>query len=431
MGSPPIEHTLKPIEAKLGRKRCHISALPSDLKMPYVQVVRILERNSSTLQRRVLLKLPALAASALRFGRTEPLAVNKQHGEAYRGEINQLIASKMQDGHVPGMAIAIVVAGNPLYLHAYGKANVELNAFVTPASPFKIASLTKPFTSTIVMMLVEEGKIGLDEHLNRYLASMPVQWSEVTVRQALSQTSGVEDYLKSPDWSWRDSWRLQLTPNEVIEMASKAPLRFAPGAAMKYSNTGYYLLGMLIEKVTGQPYGRVLSERIFQPLKMQASRRDTLTGIVLNRVSGYAFENAVLQNAEYTSDTWAFSEGGVLSSISDLAQFDSALYTEKLVKRSTLAEMWTPTKLNSGEMGVIGHNAVGEPNYYGLGWFIGHYRNHKIVFHGGDKPGFSSLFVRFADESLTIIVLANLLSPNLVFSVATGVADLYLSDTKK
>jgi CubicO group peptidase (beta-lactamase class C family) len=163
---------------------------------------------------------------------------------------------------------------------------------------------------------------------------------------------------------------------------------------------------------------------------MTATRRDT-AGIVLNRVSGYVFRNGALQNAEYTSETWAYSEGGIISTASDLAKWEAALYTERLVKRTSLKQMWTPTKLNDGRTAIIGDNGAGKPNYYGLGWYISEYRGHKILLHPGDKPGFSSTFTRFVDDKLTVILLCNNSSESPAFAMSLGVADFYLRDVSR
>lgn len=275
-------------------------------------------------------------------------------------------------------------------------------------------------------MLVEDGRLSLDSTLSHYLPELPSQWNTVTVRQALSHTSGIPDYFQSPGWSWRNSWLLDLIHEEFIEMTSKAPMAFRPGTRMQYSNSGFYLLGMLIEKISGSTYREYLDRHIFKPLQMNFTRCDSAGAIIPKRVSGYTFTNGSLKNAEYTSDTWAYSEGGIITTALDLAKLDSALYTDKLLKRSTIEQMWTPSCLNTGEKGVIGDNGAGKPNYYGLGWFISYYHNHKVILHGGEKPGFSSILFRFTDDNLTVIVLSNL-SPGPLYEIAGHIDDLYFS----
>jgi D-alanyl-D-alanine carboxypeptidase len=342
------------------------------------------------------------------------------------GQIDKYVNGEMQKSHIPGMSVAVVHHGKVIFKRQYGLANVELSVPVTANSPFKIASLTKPITAIAVMMLAEDGKLSLDSTLGYYLPELPSQWSTVTVRQALSHTSGIADYFESPDGSWRNSWRLDVAHKEFIEMTAKTPVLFKPGTSMKYSNTGFYLLGMLIEKVGGSSYQEYLDQHIFKPLEMNFTRRDTIEGIIRNRVSGYTFANGSLKNAEYTSETWAYSEGGIITTATDLAKLDSALYTDKLLKHSSVEEMWTPSLLNDGKKGVIGDNGAGKPNYYGLGWFISYYNDHRIILHTGNKPGFSCAFFRFIDDNLTVIVLSNLSSPSPVYEIAGHIADFYL-----
>src|SRR6266496_770007 len=354
--------------------------------------------------------------------RTSPASASEQ-----ADGVDDYLKSEMTKRHIPGVSVAVIRDGKVILASSYGQANVELSVPVTPDSVFKLASVTKPFTATAIMMLVEEGKISLDGRLAEYLPNLPSQWANVTVRQALSHTSGVADYLQAPRWSWQSSWREDLTPNQFIKFASEAPPVFAPGAGIRYSNTGFYLLGMVIEKVSGKSYGQFVAERIFKPLQMTATRRDTLTEIVPNRVSGYVFGGGTLRNAEYTSETWAYSEGGIISTAADLAKWDAALYTEKLVKRPSLERMWTPAKLKNGRVAVIGDNGAGKPNYYGFGWFISEHGGHKIVFHPGDKPRFSSTFTRFVDDRLTVILLCNNSDDSPAFAMSLAVADFYLS----
>jgi D-alanyl-D-alanine carboxypeptidase len=348
---------------------------------------------------------------------------------AQTDKVNDYLKSEMGKRHIPGASLAIIRDGRVILAREYGQANVELSTPVTPNSVFKLASLTKPFTATAIMMLVEEGKISLDSPIAAYLPTLPLQWNKVTVRQALSHTSGLADYLQAPGWSWRNSWRLDLTPSEFIELTAAAPILFNPGEGIKYNNTGYYLLGMLIEKVSGKSYAEFLRERIFQPLSMSATRRDS-AGIVPNRVSGYIYRNGALQNAEYTSETWAYSEGGIISTALDLAKWEAALYAGKFVKRSILEQMWTPTRLNNGRAAIIGDNGFGKPNYYGLGWFISEHKGHKIILHGGLKPGFETALIRFADEGLTVILLCNSSSASL-FPMALAIADFYLPEVRR
>ena len=208
-------------------------------------------------------------------------------------------------------------------------------------------------------------------------------------------------------------------------MTAAAPTTFPPGKGMKYSNTNYYVLGMLIERASGMTYAEYLNAHIFKPLGMSDSRMDSAAALVPGRVRGYTNERGNLRNAEFTSDTWAYSEGGVITTAADLAKLERALHTERLLTKASVGLMWTPTKLTDLRDGVIGDNGAGQPNHYGLGWFISSYKGRKLILAGGNKPGYTCTFFRFIDEGLTIILLANL-SASPLYGMAGEIAEMYL-----
>lgn len=209
-------------------------------------------------------------------------------------------------------------------------------------------------------------------------------------------------------------------------MVADAPMAFRSGDRMQYSNTNYYLLGMIVERASGSTYAEYLQAHVFEPLGMSDSHVDRAAAILPGRVSGYTSEGGQLRNAEFTSDTWAYAEGGVITTAHDLATLESALDAEKLLSKASLDLMWTPTRLNDGSNGVIGDNGAGRPNHYGLGWFISSYKGRKLVLAGGNKPGFTCTFFRFVDEGLTIIVLSNL-SSSPMYGMAGEIAEMYFA----
>jgi D-alanyl-D-alanine carboxypeptidase len=190
--------------------------------------------------------------------------------------------------------------------------------------------------------------------------------------------------------------RKDYTQREIVNLVAKEPPEFAPGEKWSYNNTGYFLLGMLIEKITGKKYGEFLDERIFKPLSMTQSRVNDLHAVIPNRAQGYTWDGKELRNGEYVSPTQPFSAGMLVSTVDDLLKWDAALLTESLLKKSTLEQMWTPTRLSKG----------GESDY-GFGWSVGKENGHRIVGHGGGIPGFSTQLSRYVDDNLTVIVLTN------------------------
>ena len=327
-------------------------------------------------------------------------------------KVDEFLRAQMAARHVPGLSVAVVRDGKVVLARGCGLANVELSVPATRDTVYQLASVTKQFTATAIMMLVEEGKIGLDEKISHYLDGLPSAWGDIRVRHLLSHTSGIKSYTSVPDFF--KTARKDYAKEEILKLVADAPLDFSPGEKWSYSNTGYFLLGMLIEKVTGKAYGAFLNERIFQPLGMTRTRVNDLTEIIRNRASGYTWQQECLRNGEYVSPTQPFAAGALVSTVSDMAKWDAALYTGRLLKRSSFVQMWTPVKLNDGKATT-----------YGFGWQIEEYRTRKRISHGGGIPGFSTEISRFVDDHLTVIVLANSDSAD-AGSLATGVAAFYI-----
>jgi CubicO group peptidase (beta-lactamase class C family) len=283
----------------------------------------------------------------------------------------------------------------------------------TPATVFQLQSITKTFTATAIMMLVEEGKLGLDDKITKHLDGLPDSWSEITVRQLLSHTSGIKDFINEPTVNLR----LDATPADIVRSLADKPLNFAPGEKFRYSNTGYQLLGMLIQELTGKDWADFCRERIFEPLGMNDTRIISLSDIIPNRAAGYRFVDGKLENGGFVAPSiLAYPGGGVRSTVLDLAKFDAALSTDRLVRRSTLAEMWTAAKL-----------ADGSDAPYGLGWFVGDHTGHRFAMHTGSHvTGFGTVMLRYPADGLTVIALTNQNRGN-VAEIARAVARRLLS----
>jgi CubicO group peptidase (beta-lactamase class C family) len=266
------------------------------------------------------------------------------------------------------------------------------------------------------MMLVEEGKIGLDDPpLTKYFPDAPATWKEVTVRELLSHTAGFGDYPKK--FNFRKDW----TEDELLKLVEGIPLAYPPGTKWDYSNLGYLTLGILIHRVTGEFYGDFLQQRIFHPLEMQTTRIISEADIVPNRAAGYRLVKGELKNQEWVAPMVnTTADGSLYFSIIDLAKWDAALYTEKLLKRSSLDQMWTPAKLKNGQPNKDG---------YGFGWFISDRHGHHVISHDGAWQGFKSAIARYVNDQLTVVVLANLeqAKPG---AIAEHVAYMYLADEK-
>jgi CubicO group peptidase (beta-lactamase class C family) len=293
---------------------------------------------------------------------------------------------------IPGVAIAVVRDGEVALAKGYGLANVEHQVPVKPETVFQSGSVGKQFTATGVMLLVEAKRLSLDDPITKFLPEGAPRWNRIRIRHLLGHTGGTTDYPTNFDF------RRDYTEAALVKRAAAIPLAFAPGAKWSYSNIGYLLLGVVIHRVTGEFYGDFLREKIFEPLGMTTTRIISEADIVPNRAAGYRVVKGTLKNQEWVSPTLnTTADGSLYLSVLDLAKWDASLYTERILNADSLKQMWTPVTLTSGQT-----------HAYGFGWSLGDVRGHRIVEHGGAWQGFKSAIVRFPDDRLTVILLANL-----------------------
>jgi CubicO group peptidase (beta-lactamase class C family) len=327
--------------------------------------------------------------------------------------VSEYVREEMQRQKIPGVTLLVSRGGKIVQAQGFGLANVELQVPVKPETIFQSGSVGKQFTATAVMMLVEEGKIHLDDPLTKYFPDAPSSWNDVTVRELLSHTAGFGDY---PDtFDFRKDW----TEEEILKVVEGIPLAYPPGTKWEYSNLGFLTLGIVIHRVTGEFYGDFLQQRIFQPLEMKTTRIISEADIIPNRAAGYRLVKGELKNQEWVAPMVnTTADGSLYFSILDLAKWDAALYADKLLKRSSLDQMWTPAKLKNGQPNKDG---------YGFGWFIGERHGHRVISHDGAWQGFKSVIARYVNDQLTVVVLANLAEAK-PSEIADHVADMYLAD---
>ncbi len=284
---------------------------------------------------------------------------------AQKGETDATLAeaadaylkTEVSSARIPGMAVCVVRRGNVVLAKGYGFANMELSVPASAHTIFELASLTKPFTAVAIMMLAEEGRISLEDRLPKYFAGAPASWTNVSIEHLLRHTSGFGDFFAIPELRSRSdfAWEREIELTDLVPILFRVPIQSEPGEKWSYSNLGYYLLGLIIEKVTGEPYEDVLKHRILEPLHMTETRRMSRSTVIAQRASGYTWQDQVLRNAAYTSTTWAYSEGGLVSSAADLAKADQGFFGEKLLTRTTLERMWQPSRLKDGTRGQLRH----------------------------------------------------------------------------
>jgi CubicO group peptidase (beta-lactamase class C family) len=315
----------------------------------------------------------------------------------------------MAKQHIPGLALLVSRNGVPIRAQGFGLANVELHVPVTSKTIFQSGSVGKQFTATAVMLLVEEGTIGLNDPLSKYFADGPSWWSEVTIHELLSHTAGFTDYPKDFDN------RKDYTEEEFLKITESIPPAYPPGTDWAYSNLGYVTLGILIHRVTGQFFGDFLQEPVFKPLGMATTRIVDEADIIPNRAAGYRLEHGQIKNQEWVAPALnRTADGSLYFSILDLAKWDAALYTEEVLKESSKRAMWTVATLRDGKP---------NPGPYGFAWFVDSRNGHRLVGHGGRWQGFSTHIARYLDDGLTIVILTNQgnCDPQLIVDEVAGI----------
>jgi CubicO group peptidase (beta-lactamase class C family) len=314
-------------------------------------------------------------------------------GTAQADPIDDYIVMQMRRQQIPGLSLVVVQDGRVVKQQGYGFADLEQQVPVTPDTVFEIGSITKQFVAVAIMTLVEQGKVNLDEPASRYLPDLPSTWREVTVRQLLTHTSGIPDFEEILGYG---AYRTPTTAPQLIAVAAARPLDFAPGTQWHYSNTGYYLLGMIVEKVSGTPYGALIEKRILEPAGMTRTRSSVPTEIIAGRASGYALEDGRIVNRDAVQPTAVGGAGDLVSTTGDLVKWNAVLDARSVLATESYAQLWANQAL-----------ADGSPSGYGFGWFVSPARGHRAQEHSGGTPGFSSDILRLPDDRVTVVVLTN------------------------
>jgi CubicO group peptidase (beta-lactamase class C family) len=308
-------------------------------------------------------------------------------------ELDKYLETAAETGKFSG-SILIASKGKVLVSKGYGLANRELNVPNTPRMKFRIGSLTKQFTAMAIMILQERGKLSVQDSVCKYTPDCPRDWAEITVHHLLTHTSGIQELLSFPDF--QQTMALPSPVAETVERFKNKPLDFKPGTKFKYSNSGYVLLGYIIERASGQSYEAYLKENIFEPLKMPNTGGDHNDLIIKNRAAGYTKRDGSIINAPYIDMSIPTGGGSLYSTVEDLFLWDQALYTEKLVTKKSLAAMFTPYMTADWGDGVA------------YGWFIGKNKsNHKYMGFLGGINGFAAQIMRYPNEKLLVVVLSN------------------------
>jgi len=296
----------------------------------------------------------------------------------------------------PGVSVAVVKRGKTVLAKGYGFADLENDVPATAETVYRVGSITKQFTSAAIMRLAEQGKLSIDDTLQKFLPSFPTQGNRVTIRHLLNHTSGIKSYT-SLGPKWQRVIRLDLAPDSLVALFAGEPFDFKPGDRWLYDNSGYFLLGMIIEKVSGKPYGQYLQDEFFGPLGLKSTVYCDQAPLIKHRAQGYGTkEGGTFVNAEPLSMTQPYAAGSLCSTVTDLAAWTAALAGGKVVSPASYKAMTTPGTLNDGK-----------PLTYGFGLGVGALRGHRQISHNGGINGFVSELHHYVDDSVVTVVLTN------------------------
>jgi CubicO group peptidase (beta-lactamase class C family) len=324
--------------------------------------------------------------------------------------MDQIVESSAANRKFTG-AVLMARGGQVLFSKGYGYANLEWNIPNTPDTRFRLGSLTKQFTAASILLLEERGKLNVNDPVKKYMPDAPAAWDKVTIFHLLTHTSGIPSFTGFPDYAKLEPF--PSTPAELVARFRDKPLEFAPGEKWAYNNSGYVLLGYLLEKITGQPYEEFLTENIFKPLGMTDSGYDSNSAIIPRRAEGYVAAKGGFQHAGYINMTVPFSAGALYSTTLDLLKWQQGLYGGKVLQPASLAKMTTPFK-NDYAFGLV----VDTPP-----------SGHKRFSHGGGIEGFNTELEYYPDDKLTLVILGNANGATPPAEIAHSLATFALGQT--
>lgn len=321
--------------------------------------------------------------------------------------------------NAPGVAVLIALNGSIVFEKGYGLASIEDRLPVTPETKFRIGSMTKQFTAAAILKLHEEGKLNLDDKLSRFMPGYP-RGDEVTIHHLLTHTSGIRDYTQKPDVL--KTATVFIEPKDLIKTFENDRYDFDPGKKWSYNNSGYILLGYIIEKISGKPYGDFLHDNFFGPLGMTNTAFPTASDIIEHEAQGYSHEDGQWKKALNWDMSRVYSAGGLYSTVGDLYRWNEALFNGRVLSEASLKAAFTPVHTADDNTPMF--------EGYGYGWILQELRGVREISHGGKLHGFSSYLLRIQDEKLTVVVLENAMpsAPGMHNGLAEEIAQLYLAD---
>jgi CubicO group peptidase (beta-lactamase class C family) len=325
-------------------------------------------------------------------------------------EFDRLLSEQFKPGET-GCAALVAQKGQIIYKKAFGMANLELNVPMQPDMVFRIGSITKQFTAVAILQLMEQGKLSLQDDITKFIPDYPTNGYKITIEHLLTHTSGIKSFTNIPEYM--EISKDDLKPEEVIKEFKNQPMEFAPGTKWSYCNSGYFLLGYIIEKASGKTYREYIEENFFKPLGMTSSCYGDNSRIIKNRASGYQTNGNEVVNASYVSMLIPYAAGAIQSTVEDLFKWNQAIHSYRLLKKETLDKAFTEYKMPSGK-------GTG----YGYGWMLQQVQGSPTIEHGGSINGFQTNALYLPKEDIFVAVFSNsnAKSPDLVSTKMTAVA---------
>jgi CubicO group peptidase (beta-lactamase class C family) len=314
-----------------------------------------------------------------------------------------------------GATALVTRKGQIIYKKAFGMANLEYNIPMKMDNIFRIGSITKQFTAVAILQLMEQGKLNLQDSITKFIPDYPTHGHKITIEHLLTHTSGIQSYTDMKDFEKKMT--LDLKPTELIDFFKKEPMEFAPGTKWNYNNSGYFLLGYIIEKVSGKTYPQYIEENFFKPLGMTNSLFGSDAKIVKNRAGAYEKDSTGFINAPYLNMNQPYSAGSIQSTVEDLFKWHQAVHAYKLVKKESLDKAFTKYKLTDGK-----------ETEYGYGWGLGDNQGSPTIGHGGGIPGFLTQSIYLPKEDVFVAVFSNC-GCNPPFEIGSKMATLAIGKT--
>ncbi len=347
--------------------------------------------------------------------------VGSVHSQNLQMQLDSIVDSTIKEG--PGFAIQIDQNGETIYKRATGYANLELEVPMTNDHIFRIGSITKQFTAAAILKLAEQGKLQVSDPIEKHIADYPTLGKNITIEHLLTHTSGIKSYTGMKIWD-SEVRKKDFTVEELVDYFKSEPMDFDPGEKFKYNNSGYILLGLIIELTSGMSYADYLQKEFFTPLGMKNSSYGDPGRVIKNRASGYSSgENGEFQNAAYLSMSQPYAAGSILSTTNDLSKWYHAIFADKVISKESREKAHSSYVLNDGKK-----------TGYGYGWTLLNYKGVEIVQHGGGINGFStaSAFVASKNTFVTVFANCNCLSPDkLLQKLATTAIGMPMETPKK